>query len=74
MSLTQLLDAAEAKLAPDQLEAISSFELEHFLAETKVSEINHRTVNVFNKFHVKAGDTICYVWLCITCRDSSTTN
>ena len=59
MSLSQLLDAAEAKLAPDQLEAISSFELEHFLAETKVSQMNHRIVNVFSNCHAIAGDTIC---------------
>ena len=39
-SLGQLLDAAEAKMAPDQLEAISSFELEHYLAETKVDQQN----------------------------------
>lgn len=38
VSLGQLLDATEAKLAPDQLEAISSFELEHYFAETKVSQ------------------------------------
>ena len=47
MSLGQLLDAAEAKLAPDQLEAISSFELEHYLAETKVDAIKLK--QIFNQ-------------------------